>query len=118
MVYQFHVTTDGRLNCLLYQRSCDVLLGAPFNFTGGVALQLMLAQQAGLRPGEFIWTGGDVHLYLNHLEQAREQLTRIPREAPRMKLVRHPASIDEYAIEDFEVEGYDPYPAIKADVAV
>jgi thymidylate synthase len=118
MVYQFHVTTDGRLNCLLYQRSCDILLGAPFNFTGGVALQLMLAQQAGLRPGEFIWTGGDVHLYLNHIEQAREQLTRIPREPPRMKLVRHPASIDEYSIEDFEVEGYDPYPAIKADVAV
>jgi thymidylate synthase len=118
MVYQFHVTTDGRLNCLLYQRSCDVLLGAPFNFTGGVALQLMLAQQAGLQPGEFIWTGGDVHLYLNHLEQAREQLTRTPREAPRMKLVRHPLSIDDYSIDDFEIEGYDPYPAIKADVAV
>lgn len=118
MVYQFHVTTDGRLNCLLYQRSCDVLLGAPFNFTGGVALQLMLAQQAGLRPGEFVWTGGDVHLYLNHLEQAREQLTRTPREAPHMKLVRQPASIDDYGIEDFEVDGYDPYPAIKAEVAV
>lgn len=118
MVYQFHVTTDGRLNCLLYQRSCDVLLGAPFNFTGGVALQLMLAQQAGLRPGEFVWTGGDVHLYLNHLEQAREQLTRTPREAPRMMLVRQAASIDDYRIEDFHVEGYDPYPAIKAEVAV
>lgn len=118
MVYQFHCTTDGRLNCLLYQRSCDILLGAPFNFTGAVALQLMLAQQAGLQPGEFIWTGGDVHLYLNHVEQAREQLAREPRDPPKMKLLRHPASIDDYKIEDFEVQDYDPHPAIKAPVAV
>jgi thymidylate synthase len=118
MVYQFHCTQDGKLNCLLYQRSCDILLGAPFNFTGAVALQLMLAQQADLRPGEFIWMGGDVHLYLNHLEQAKEQVSRQPRSEPRMRLLRRPASIDEYSIEDFEVTEYDPHPAIKADVAV
>ena len=118
MVYQYHVTSDGRLNCLMYQRSCDVLLGAPFNFVGTVALQLMLAQQADLRPGEFVWAGGDVHLYLNHLPQAREQLSREPRPWPTMRLVRRPASIDDYRIEDFEVSGYDPHPPIRAEVAV
>jgi len=118
MVYQFHCTQDGRLNCLLYQRSCDILLGAPFNFTGAVALQLMLAQQADLRLGEFVWMGGDVHLYLNHIEQAKEQLSREPREAPRMRLLRKPSSIDEYSIDDFEVAEYNPHPPIKADVAV
>lgn len=118
MVYQYHVSSDGRLNCLLYQRSVDLLLGAPFNFVGATALQLMLAQQAGLRPGEFVWVGGDAHLYLNHLEQAREQITREPRPFPTMKLVGHPNSIDSYRIDDFAVEGYDPHPAIKADVAV
>ncbi|MGQ7843868.1 thymidylate synthase [Granulosicoccus sp. 3-233] len=118
MIYQYHVTSDGRLNCLMYQRSVDLLLGAPFNYVGAVALQLMLAQQAGLRPGEFVWAGGDVHLYLNHLEQAREQLSREPRALPRMRLTRQAANIDDYRIEDFEVEGYDPHPAIKADVAV
>lgn len=118
MVYQYHCSSDGKLNCLLYQRSCDILLGAPFNFTGAVALQLMLAQQAGLEPGEFVWTGGDVHLYLNHVDQAREQLSRTPRAAPTMRLLRKPDSIDGYTIDDFVVEGYDPHPAIKADVAV
>jgi thymidylate synthase len=118
MVYQYHVTSDGRLNCLLFQRSVDLLLGAAFNYVGATALQLMLAQQANLRPGELIWVGGDVHLYLNHLDQAREQLTREPRPFPRMRLTRHPASIDDYRIEDFEVEGYSPHAAIKADVAV
>lgn len=118
MVYQFHTTSDGRLNCMMFQRSCDILLGAPFNFTGATALQLMLAQQAGLEPGEFVWAGGDVHLYLNHVDQAHEQLRRTPRPAPTMRLVRKPASIDDYTIEDFEVAGYDPHPAIKADVAV
>ncbi len=118
MIYQYHVTSDGRLNCLMYQRSVDLLLGAPFNYVGAVALQLMLAQQAGLRPGEFVWAGGDVHLYLNHLEQAREQLSREPRALPQMRLTRQAATIDDYRIEDFEVEGYDPHPAIKADVAV
>jgi thymidylate synthase len=118
MVYQYHCTSDGRLNCLMFQRSVDLLLGAPFNWIGTVALQMMLAQQAGLRPGEFIWMGGDVHLYLNHLDQAREQLGRAPRALPTMHLVRQAASIDDYRIEDFVVEGYDPHPAIKADVAV
>lgn len=118
MVYQYHVTSDGRLNCLLFQRSVDLLLGAAFNFVGATALQLMLAQQANLRPGELIWVGGDVHLYLNHLDQAREQLTRQPRPFPRMRLTRYAASIDDYRIEDFEVEGYSPHAAIKADVAV
>ncbi|MCD6681888.1 MAG: thymidylate synthase [Burkholderiaceae bacterium] len=118
MVYQFHCTSDGRLNCLMFQRSCDLLLGAPFNWIGTVALQAMLAQQAGLRPGEFVWMAGDVHLYLNHLAQAREQLARVPRAAPRLRLLRHPASIDEYSIDDFAVEGYEPHPPIRADVAV
>jgi thymidylate synthase len=117
MVYQYHVTGDGRLNSLLFQRSCDAMLGLPFNWIGAAALQLMLAQQAGLTPGELVWMGGDVHLYLNHLAQAREQLSREPRAVPRM-ILRSAASIDDYAIGDFAVEGYDPHPAIKADVAV
>ncbi|MGQ3047859.1 MAG: thymidylate synthase [Niveispirillum sp.] len=118
MVYQYHVTSDGRLNGLMYQRSCDVLLGLPFNLTGAVALQAMLAQQAGLRLGEFVWMGGDVHLYLNHLDAAREQLSRTPRPLPRLTLTPRADSIDAYRIEDFVVEGYDPHPPIKADVAV
>lgn len=118
MVYQYYVTSDGRLSSLCFQRSADLLLGVGFNWTNGVALQLMIAQQAGLEPGEFVWFGGDVHLYLNHLDQAREQLTRTPRPFPTMRLVRQAASIDEYRIEDFVVEGYDPHPNIRADVAV
>lgn len=118
MVYQYHVTSDGRLNCLLFQRSVDLLLGAAFNYVGATALQLMLAQQAGLKPGELIWVGGDVHLYLNHLDQARVQVEREPRPFPQMKLLRQPNSIDDYRIQDFEVEGYSPHAAIKADVAV
>ncbi|WP_237152579.1 thymidylate synthase [Oryzibacter oryziterrae] len=118
MVYQYHVTNEGRLNCLLFQRSCDLLLGAAFNYVGASALQLMLAQQADLAPGELIWVGGDVHLYLNHLDQARQQITRTPRPFPRMRLSRRPDSIDNYKITDFEVEGYEPHAAIKADVAV
>jgi thymidylate synthase len=93
------------------------MLGLPFNWIGAAALQLMLAQQAGLTPGELVWMGGDVHLYLNHLAQAREQLSREPRAVPRM-ILRSAASIDDYAIGDFAVEGYDPHRAIKADVAV
>lgn len=118
MVYQYHVTSDGRLNGLMYQRSCDVLLGLPFNLTGAVALQAMLAQQAGLRLGEFVWMGGDVHLYLNHLDAAREQMARVPRALPRLTLARQPDSIDAYRIEDFLIDGYLPHPPIKADVAV
>ncbi|EGJ21861.1 thymidylate synthase [Cereibacter sphaeroides WS8N] len=118
MVYQYHVTSDGRLNALLYQRSVDLLLGAPFNFVGAAALQLMIAQQAGLVPGDLVWMGGDTHLYLNHLDQAREQTGRAPRDWPRMRLLRRADSIDDYRIEDFAVEGYDPHPAIAAEVAV
>lgn len=118
MVYQYHVTSSGRLNCLLYQRSVDLLLGAPFNFVGATALQLMLAQQAGLDPGELIWVGGDVHLYLNHLDQAREQLRREPKPLPSMSLVRIANSIDDFRIDDFAVANYESHPSIKADVAV
>lgn len=118
MVYQYYVTSSGRLNCLLFQRSVDLMLGAPFNYVAATALQLMLAQQADLVPGELTWVGGDVHLYLNHLSQAREQLARKPRDPPRMRLARRAASIDDYRIEDFIVEGYVPYAGIKADVAV
>lgn len=118
MVYQYHVTSDGRLNSLCYQRSADLLLGVPFNWVGATALQLMIAQQAGLKPGDLVWFGGDVHLYLNHIEQARGQLDRELRPLPTMRLTRQAASIDDYKIEDFEVEGYSPHAAIKADVAV
>lgn len=118
LLYQYHVSSTGRLSCILYQRSADILLGVPFNWTGAVALQLMLAQQAGLQLGEFVWMGGDVHLYSNHREQAREQLTRTPRPFPTMHLGAVRDSIDDYRIDDFVVSGYDPHPPIKADVAV
>ena len=118
LLYQYHVSGSGRLSCILYQRSADVLLGAPFNFVGAAALQAMLAQQCGLGLGELVWMGADVHLYLNHLDAAREQLSREPRPFPRLRLTRHPESIDHYTIDDFEVTGYDPHPPIKADVAV
>lgn len=118
LLYQYHVSSTGKLSCILYQRSADVLLGVPFNWTGAVALQLMLAQQAGLELGEFIWMGGDVHLYKNHLSQAQEQLSRTPRAFPKMRLVNRKDAMDDYRIEDFVVEGYDPHPPIQADVAV
>lgn len=118
MVYQYHVTSDGRLNGLMFQRSCDLFLGAPFNLVGCAALMLMLAQQAGLTPGELVWMGGDVHLYLNHLDQVREQMARAPRPLPTIRLARKAASIDDYRIEDFIVEGYDPHPPIHGEVAV
>jgi thymidylate synthase len=118
LLYQYHVSSQGRLSCILYQRSADILLGVPFNWTGAVALQLMLAQQAGLTPGDFVWMGADVHLYKNHVEQAREQLSRAPRPLPRMRLAVQRDSIDDYRVEDFVVEDYDPHPPIKADVAV
>ena len=117
LLYQYHVTSTGKLNCLLYQRSADVLLGVPFNWTGAAALQLMLAQQANLTPGELVWIGADVHLYNNHVAQAEEQLRRTPRELPSMRLQARP-SIDAYRIDDFAVDGYDPHPPIVADVAV
>ncbi len=117
MVYQYHVA-NGRLSCLLFQRSADLVLGAPFNWVGGSALQLMLAQQCNLAPGELVWVGGDVHVYLSHLEQVQVQLQRAPRPFPRLRLLRRPDSIDDYRIEDFEVEGYEPHAPIKADVAI
>ena len=118
MVYQFHVNSRNELSCLIFQRSCDLFLGAPFNFAGGAALVHMLAQQADLTPGELVWVGGDVHIYLNHVDQVRQLTAREPRALPTMTLKRRAASIDDYRIEDFEVTGYDPHPAIHGEVAV
>lgn len=115
--FQFYVA-DGRLSCQLYQRSCDVFLGLPFNIASYALLVHMLAQQCDLAVGDFVWTGGDTHLYQNHLEQAQLQLTRQPRALPRLVLKRRPPSIFDYTFEDFELEGYDPHPPIKAPVAV
>jgi thymidylate synthase len=115
--YQFHVAGD-RLNCLLYQRSCDVALGLPFNLWSGALLQRMIAQQAGLEPGELVWVGGDTHLYLNHSELVDEQLARTPSGEPRLEILRKPPTIFDYRIEDFEVSGYTPQAAIKAPIAV
>ncbi|WP_147395401.1 thymidylate synthase [Altericroceibacterium spongiae] len=115
--YQFHVA-EGRLNGLLYQRSCDVALGLPFNLWSAALLQRMLAQQTGLEPGEFVWMGGDVHLYLNHEALVKEQLSREPAGIPRLEIKRQPESIFDYRIEDFEVTGYEPKGAIKAPIAV
>jgi thymidylate synthase len=116
-LFQFYVA-DGRLSCQLYQRSADIFLGVPFNIASYALLTLMVAQVTGLKPGEFIHTLGDAHLYLNHVEQARLQLTRTPKAPPVMRL--NPAVKDLFAFryEDFAVEGYDPEPAIRAPIAV
>ena len=116
-LFQFHVA-GGRLSCQLYQRSADIFLGVPFNIASYALLTEMVAQQAGFEPGDFIWTGGDCHLYLNHLDQAREQLAREPRPLPRLVIGRRPESIFDYRYDDFRFEGYDPHPLIKAPVAV
>ena len=109
---------NGRLNLQLYQRSGDVFLGVPFNIASYALLTHMLAQQCGLEPGVFVWTGGDCHLYSNHLDQAREQLGRTPGPLPRLELLRRPESIDLYAYEDFAIHDYVAQPHIKAPVAV
>lgn len=115
--YQFHVA-DNRLNCVLYQRSCDVALGLPFNLWSAALLTRMLAQQTGLAPGELVWMGGDVHLYLNHHELITQQLSRQPQGHPRLEIVRHPETIFDYRIDDFVVHDYAPLPPISAPVAV
>jgi len=117
MLFQFYVA-DGKLSCQLYQRSCDIFLGVPFNIASYALLVHMLAQQADLAVGDFIWTGGDCHLYLNHLEQANEQLAREPLPLPRLAIKRRPESIFDYQFEDFEILNYESHPHIAAKVAV
>jgi thymidylate synthase len=116
-LFQFYVA-EGKLSCQLYQRSADVFLGVPFNIASYALLTIMVAQVCGLAPGEFIWTGGDTHLYTNHLEQARLQLTREERSLPQMIINKDVKSIFDFKYEDFRLENYDPHPAIKAPVAV
>ena len=115
--FQFYVA-DGRLSCQLYQRSADIFLGVPFNIASYALLTLMIAQVTGLKPGEFIHTLGDAHLYSNHLEQARLQLARVPRPLPSLRLNPEVKSLFDFRYEDFELLNYDPHPAIKAPVAV
>jgi thymidylate synthase len=116
-LFQFYVA-EGRLSCQLYQRSADALLGVPFNIASYALLTHMIAQQCNLQVGDFVWTGGDCHLYLNHLEQADLQLSRTPFPLPRLKILRHPPSLFEYAYEDFEIIDYRYHAAIKAPIAV
>ncbi len=116
-LFQFFVQ-DGELSCQLYQRSADLFLGVPFNIASYALLTMMVAQVCDLRPGTFVHTFGDLHLYSNHLEQARLQLTREPRPLPRMKLNPSVRNITEFRYEDFELSGYEPHPAIKAPIAV
>ena len=116
-LFQFYVA-DGKLSCQLYQRSCDIFLGVPFNIASYALLTHMLAQQADLKVGDFIWTGGDCHLYLNHLEQADEQLSRTPLPLPTLAIKRRSPSIFDYRYEDFGILNYEAHPHIKAAVAV
>ena len=116
-LFQFYVA-DGKLSCQLYQRSADIFLGVPFNIASYALLTHMVAQQTGLKVGDFIWTGGDCHLYLNHLEQVEEQLTRELLPLPRLSIQRQPESMTDYRFEDFEIIGYEFHPHISAPVAV
>jgi thymidylate synthase len=115
--FQFYVA-DGKLSCQLYQRSADIFLGVPFNIASYALLTHMVAQQCDLEPGEFIWTGGDCHLYSNHLEQVELQLSRKPFPLPKLVIGRKPASLFDYTFEDFEIMGYECHPHIKAPVAI
>ncbi len=116
-LFQFYVA-DGRLSCQLYQRSADLFLGVPFNIASYALLTLMVAQQTGLEPGDFVWTGGDCHIYDNHREQVREQLSREAYPYPTLRFGRQPDSVFDYAFEDFVVEDYQHHPAIRGAVAV
>ena len=115
--FQFYVA-DGKLSCQLYQRSCDIFLGVPFNIASYALLTMMVAQACGLKPGDFVWTGGDCHLYSNHFEQAKEQLSRTPRALPTLRINPEVKDLFAFRFEDFELVGYDPLPHIKAPVAV
>lgn len=117
MFFQFYVA-QGKLSCQLYQRSCDIFLGVPFNIASYSLLTHMIAQQCDLDVGDFIWTGGDCHIYNNHFEQVKLQLSREPRPYPKLIIKRRPDSIFDYKFEDFEIVDYDPWPAIKAPIAV
>lgn len=116
-LFQFYVA-EGKLSCQLYQRSADLFLGVPFNIASYALLTMMLAQVLDLELGDFVHTFGDLHLYLNHLEQAKEQLTRVPRALPTMKINPDIKDIFQFKLEDFELTDYDPYPTIKAPIAV
>ncbi len=117
LLYQFYVA-EGKLSCQLYQRSCDVFLGVPFNIASYALLTLMMAQVTGLKPGDFVWTGGDVHIYLNHIEQVKLQLTREPKKLPEMKINPDVKSIFDFKFEDFELVNYDAHPHIPGKVSV
>lgn len=117
LLFQFYVA-GGRLSCQLYQRSCDIFLGVPFNIASYSLLTMMMAQAAGLQPGDFVHTLGDAHIYLNHLGQVKVQMNRKPRPLPRMKINPEKKDIDEFVFEDFELADYDPHPHIKGEISV
>ncbi|QCI21155.1 thymidylate synthase [Buchnera aphidicola (Hyperomyzus lactucae)] len=117
VLFQFYVC-NKTLSCQLYQRSCDVFLGLPFNIASYSILVHMIAQQCNLKVGEFLWTGGDVHLYNNHIELAKKQILRIPKKLPKLIITRKPQSLFEYSFKDFKIIGYDPHPTIKGKISI